>query len=112
MRTLEAQEDEGFPVFTKDKYNASNIQPHMLNQHPIKLKKYIEARDNKEMGHNLFEAFFEQSKLQTLHFESQGVNGQHVYSIGKDIVEVAVKELLIDSQEKLNGDSAMRAPEP
>ncbi len=32
------------------------------------------------------------------------MNGQRFYSIDKDIVEVVVKELLIDSQEKLIGD--------
>ncbi len=37
------------------------------------------------------------------------MNGQRFCSIDKDIVEVVVKELLIDNQEKLDGDIAMRA---
>ncbi len=78
------------------------------NQHPIKWKKDIEARDNKETDLlDAFEAFFEQSKLQTFYFKSQDV--KRFYSIGKDIIEVVVKELLIDDQEKLDGNIAMRA---
>ncbi len=43
---------KAFQTFTKDKFNPSNIKSHMQNQHPIKWKKYIEARDNKETDPN------------------------------------------------------------
>ncbi len=100
---------KAFQTFTKDKIKPSNIKSHMQNQYPIKWKKYIEARDNKETAPDVFEAFFEQSKLQAFYFESQDVNGQHFYSIDEDIVEVVAKELLMDNQDKLDGDITMRA---
>ncbi len=41
--------------------------------------------------------------------KGKGVNGQHFYSINKDIVEIVTKEFLIGDQEKLDDDIAMRA---
>ncbi len=48
---LKCKKTKAFQAFTKDtkdKFNPSNIKSHMRNQHPIKWKNYIEARDNKE----------------------------------------------------------------
>ncbi len=98
---------KAFQAFTKDKFNPSNIKSHMQNQHPIKWKKYIEARDNMETDPDAFEPFFHQLKLQAFYFESQDV--KRFYSINKDIIEVVVKKVLIEDQEKLDGDIAMPA---
>ncbi len=73
----ELKKTKAFQTFTEDKFNPTNMKSHMQNQHPIKWKKYIEARDNKEMDHDVLEAFFDQSKSQAFYFESQDVNGRH-----------------------------------
>ena len=104
--------------FTKDKFNPSNIKKHMQQQHPERWKQYIEVRDNKASNPEAFSSFFEQTMLQAFWYKKADVDGKLHYNIEKDIIEVIIRDMLFDEQEKdgdengsglLPGDLAMKA---
>lgn len=99
-------------MFTKNKFNPSNIQKHLREQHPKKWEEYIGLRDRDKddaEATKKFDEFFQQSVLHAFFNKTAHMQGTTTFSLNKDVVEVAVKELLVDGQEKLDGDLAMRA---
>ena len=106
-------------VFSKDKFNPSNIVKHMQKEHPKKWKEYIEVRDARRLNPRPFTEFFEQRKLEAFFFKQADVKGNLTYSIDKNIVEVIIRDMLFEQaagsaddavgDTPLPGDIAMRA---
>lgn len=99
-------------TFKKNKFNSSNMKKYKVYRHLKQQKKNAALRNAKDENPDDFESFFEQSKPEALFLKKDDVNSLTTYSLEKNIVEVVVKEFLINDHQNLDGDIAMRAFKP
>ena len=77
----------------------------MKEQHPAKWKEYQDARANKNNNPQAFKNFFKQSSLEAFYKKQSVYNGGKIFiSISKPIVEVIIKDMLLQ-HEAIVGES-------
>jgi hypothetical protein len=88
-------------------FRTDNILKHMRVQHA---NKYLNVLKNKDDSPVAFKTIFTQRVVESfLEKQAMYTSGSQRFTISKDIVEVAIRDMMLDAEEVLSGDIAMKA---
>lgn len=91
--------------FTKS-FNPGNITKHMTREHPTKWKSYQAVLANRRSDPLSLKKFFVQPQITAFYMKESERDGTVTRFVEKEIVEVIVKDILMDQQDNASEDSS------